>query len=98
MDKPEALQLLAAELEGLRHRSYIELAHMIDSPIHTEVSGTSGARYQVEVDVHWDVLPDGDVRVVAMIDDGGLRAFVPLTRDFIKRPDGTFVDEDQVGP
>jgi hypothetical protein len=30
---------------------------------------------------------------MAAVDDGGWWAFKPLTRDFIKRPDGTFVDE-----
>jgi len=30
---------------------------------------------------------------MASIDDGGWRAFAPLTRSFIKRADGSFVDE-----
>jgi hypothetical protein len=31
--------------------------------------------------------------VLGSIDDGGWRAFAPLTRSFIKSPDGTFVGE-----
>ena len=31
--------------------------------------------------------------MMASIDDRGWRAFVPLTSDFIVRPDGTFVGE-----
>ena len=27
------------------------------------------------------------------VDDGGLRAFVPLTEDFIMAPDGSFIGE-----
>ena len=30
------------------------------------------------------------------IDDGGLRAFAPLSDDFIMAPDGSFVGEDAV--
>ena len=41
----------------------------------------------------WDAHPNGNVRVSAGIDDGGLRAFLPLTSDFIKAPDGSFVGE-----
>lgn len=43
-----------------------------------------------EVQAFWDDEPDGAIRVMASIDDGGWRAFVPLTEDFILAPDGTF--------
>jgi hypothetical protein len=33
------------------------------------------------------------VHVLGAIDDGGLRAFVPLCDDFIMAPDGSFVGE-----
>ena len=49
--------------------------------------------YQGEIRVFWDAEPDGAIRVMASIDDGGWRAFVPLTEDFILAPDGTFVGE-----
>lgn len=49
--------------------------------------------YQGEVQVFWDDKPNGAIRVMASIDDGGWRAFVPLTADFILAPDGTFVGE-----
>jgi len=36
----------------------------------------------------------GDLRVIASIDDGGFTtSFTPLTSDFIKSPGGTFVGE-----
>jgi hypothetical protein len=31
--------------------------------------------------------------VIVNVDDGGFRAFVPLTADFIVGPDGSFVGE-----
>jgi hypothetical protein len=34
-----------------------------------------------------------NIRVLASIDDGGTRAFHPVTCDFIKAPDGSFVGE-----
>jgi len=53
------------------------------------VAGESGAIYQIEVNVIWDSKPDGDLRIVASIDDGGWRAFLPLTDSLIIKPDGT---------
>jgi hypothetical protein len=41
----------------------------------------------------WDDRTGGDLRVIGSIDDGGWRAFRPLSSDFIVRPDGTFVGE-----
>lgn len=49
--------------------------------------------WQLEVVVSWDDEPDGNVRVVASIDDGGLRAFVPMSEDFIESPSGELVGE-----
>ena len=58
-----------------------------------EVEAESGTWYQGGIQVFWDDKPDGAIRVMASIDDGGWRAFVPLTDDFILAPDGTFVGE-----
>ena len=33
--------------------------------------------------------PDGAICVMGAIDDGGVRAFVPLTDAFLKAPDGS---------
>ena len=55
--------------------------------------GPLGVRYQLELDAVWDRDEGGPVRVMAAIDDAGWRAFLPLTDDFIKAPDGSFVGE-----
>jgi hypothetical protein len=55
--------------------------------------GESGTRYQAEIEVVWDDKRDGNLRVFAAIDDGGWRAFAPLTNSFIVAPDGSFVGE-----
>ena len=41
----------------------------------------------------WDGKKDGNLRIIGAIDDGGLRAFIRLTEDFILTPDGSFVGE-----
>lgn len=58
-----------------------------------EREGASGAAYQFEIEVFWDDKPGGDVRVMGSIDDGGLRAFLPLCEAFIMSPSGRFVGE-----
>lgn len=49
--------------------------------------------FDLAAQTDWSNLAEGEVRVMASIDDRGWRAFGPLTSDFIIRPDGTFVDE-----
>jgi hypothetical protein len=94
MDKSEARRILAAELAQLRSASYSDLVtRLLDQEESVERVGASGTRYAVEVRAFWDGKPQGDLRVRAMIDDGGWRAFIPLVEDFIRAPDGSFVDE-----
>ena len=97
MDKREARGLLAKELEGWRQRPYVELASLVArEPVTGEVSGASGSHYQYEIEVFWDGNPGGDLRILGAIDDGGVRAFFPLTDSFIMATDGDFVGEDSV--
>jgi hypothetical protein len=58
-----------------------------------ERTGVGTATYQIEIEVVWDGLKGGNVRVIGSVDDGGWRAWVPLTRSFVKEPSGRFVDE-----
>jgi hypothetical protein len=94
MDKAEARSVLAAELAPLRSASYSELvARLLNHEESFERVGASGTRYAVEIRAFWDGEPQGNLRVRAMIDDGGWRAFIPVVEDFIRAPDGSFVDE-----
>jgi hypothetical protein len=95
MDNREARDLLAQKLAAYRRLSYAELAAKVGGEEHAEAIGSSGARYQIEVQLFWGGTR-GPVRVVGSIDDGGLRAFYPLTETFIRAPDGTFVGETPV--
>jgi len=55
--------------------------------------GYQGLDIVVEAQAFWDNKKETNIRVMASSDGGGTRAFHPLTRDFIKAPDGSFVGE-----
>jgi hypothetical protein len=94
MNKEEAIEVLEEELASLRDESYDELVRRISAgSLDFERIGPSGVTYQVEIQVLWDDRRGGNVRVMGSIDDGKWRAFVPLNREFIKAPDGSFVGE-----
>lgn len=93
MDREEALELLRRHLESYRRRSCLDLTRLIGKVETAELAGASGAAYQLEVAAHWDAAPGGSVRVVGTIDDGGWRAILPVSEDFIMAPGGAFVDE-----
>jgi hypothetical protein len=98
MNHQEALELLERELAKVRPLSHADLAQRIGGSVTRECAGADGAIYQIEMDFLWDDKPGGNIRVMASIDDGGWRALAPLTRSFIKRADGSFVDEEARQP
>ncbi len=51
-----------------------------------ELRGASGTEYQVETPFQWDARPAGAVRIIVSVDDGGLRAFAPLTPSVLAEP------------
>ncbi|MCX6923195.1 MAG: hypothetical protein NT154_08300 [Verrucomicrobia bacterium] len=95
MNKKEAHSILAEHLTGIRSRSYAELVSWMSERRNDtlEVVAPSGTRYCIEVQFFWDDKPNGDVRVVGSIDDGGIRAFLPVTDSFILSPEGRFVGQ-----
>lgn len=54
------------------------------------VAAESGTRYQIEIQVFWDDEEKKNLRVIDSIDDSGIRAFFPMTDDFIITRDGDF--------
>jgi hypothetical protein len=94
VDKGEARNLAEVVLASLRSESYDALVgRYLDNPERRELSGASGATYQVQIEGFWDRGTPGGLRVMVGIDDGGWRAFSPLCIDFIMASDGTFVGE-----
>jgi hypothetical protein len=95
MDRAEALAVADGIAEELRRVPYEALvARLLDAVETRDVAGASGTEYQIEVQGFWDrARRPGNLRVMVSVDDGGLRAFAPLTTDFIMAPDGSFVGE-----
>ncbi len=93
MDKREAATILASKLAEYRRRTYAELKRLLNNQDCFEIVGDSGTTYQLEYQAVWNDQPNGNLRVSRTIDDGGLRAFFPLTDSFIITHDGTFVGE-----
>ena len=93
MNKQEAQSLLRKTLKRYRKLSYDELRDMMGKIDILEVEGETGTQYQVEVQVFWDNKRKQNIRVLGAIDDGGWRAFLPITDSFIVASDGTFIGE-----
>ena len=93
MDNAAARAILLKELSAYRDRSYAELTALIGPEAFRREVTQDGVTYQLVIDLVWDDQPNGPVRVIGSVDNGGWRAFVPVSESFIKAPDGSFVDE-----
>jgi len=91
MNNAEAKSLLANELHALAGRSFSELVALIGHDEVKVVIGGSRVKYQIEFNVVWDSKPRKNLRIIGSIDDGGWRAFLPLTDSLIMKPDGKLV-------
>ena len=87
MDKSEAKRVLAKHRGKYKAKTYAELKDLIDELEVCEIAGPSGVLYQIEVTVLWDDKPNGQIRVIAAIDDGGWRAYCPLSGHLLVSPD-----------
>lgn len=89
MDKSEARKILREQMTRIGSRSHSELAPPLRVG-HIElykIHGESGMVYQVEIQFFWDDQPGNTIRIMGSIDDGGIRAFLPLTDSvLIARP------------
>jgi len=94
MNNTEAITVLERHLESYRRKTYSDLSSLVNiGPDTAEVIGPTGVKYQIEITGLWDDEANGVIRVLGSIDDGGIRAYVPLCSDFLMAPNGTFVDE-----
>ncbi len=90
---PATLQdALNEYVQELRSRPYAALASLVGQTISRELATDRGAII-LQTLIRWDDADAGHVRVIVNADDGGLRAFVPLSESFIMRPDGRFEGE-----
>ncbi len=94
MKKADFKSLLAPIVAEYRERPYeFWQSRTLEDDIRLEVTSVDGKSCQVEIEARWDDTPDGDIRVFFSIDDGGLRAFVPVMESFVVAPDGKVVGE-----
>ena len=91
MNEQAAYALIDAELRRLQELPYADLCALIGKVETKELVGEDGKRYQLEIEAFWDSKKGADIRLIVAADDGGWRAFKPLTGDFIMRPDGSLV-------
>lgn len=91
MDRAEAKLILATELAEFAARPYDKVMASLKHTDVKNVVGDSGTNYQIEINVFWDSKPDGNLRIMASVDDGGWHAFIPVTDSFIMKPDGTLL-------
>ena len=85
MKKTELLQHLNLEIERLKQKRYQELLKLTEE-VETRQSGEGDSFYQVEIQAFYDNKRKGTLRVLVAVDDGGRRAFKPLTGDFLVTP------------
>jgi hypothetical protein len=91
MNEQVAYALIDAELRRLQGLSYSDLSALIGKVETKELVGEDGKTYQLEIQAFWDSKKGADVRLIVAADDGGWRAFKPLTGDFMMRPDGSLL-------
>jgi hypothetical protein len=84
-----AARLLMPNCNRLQMATYSEPIASIGKIDRKKIVGEDGKTYQLEIQAFWDRDKGSDVRVIVLADDGGWRAFKPLTGDFIMRPDGS---------
>lgn len=93
MDKERARAVLAEALQPYRAKSHAALRDLIGQTDVFQIANPDGSDFQIEIEAFWDGKPDGDIRVMGGVDDGGWSAFSPLSDDFVMAPDGSFVGE-----
>ena len=94
MNKAEAEAIIDSELAKRREWTYEQLNAIAGAPKQSfEVTGASGTTYYVDVYALWDGEVGGPIRLLVTADDGGWRAFLPMSKSFIKAADGSFVGE-----
>jgi hypothetical protein len=88
MNTQEAREILSEVMREYRQKDYSYWENSIpESPLVISKTGESGVDYQIEIIIVRDAPKSRTIRVAFGIDDGGWRAFVPMTDDFLVEPE-----------
>ncbi len=93
MDTVEARRVLKERLAQYRLLPYADLVARIGNVEAVEIARGDGRPWELDFQFRWDGKSGGNVRVLGSIDDGGIRAFFPITDSFIKCPSEDLVGE-----
>jgi hypothetical protein len=88
MNRDEAIVRLHQYLDDLEAIGYSALTRRAGEDQAFEMRSETGTVYQLEVSILWDGKSGGAIRIIGSIDDGGLRAFLPLTDSRLVEPEG----------
>ena len=91
MNKLEAQSILDEQLAIFARQSYEELAKLVNVPKNIAVQSPSGTKFQIEFNIFYDSGKRDNLRIIGSIDDGGWRAFMPLTKTLIMKPTGELI-------
>jgi hypothetical protein len=88
MNIKEARTILSEIMREYRQKNYSYWeCSMPESPLVISKAGASGVDYQIEIIIARDAPNSRVSQVMFGIDDGGWRAFVPMTDDFLVIPE-----------
>jgi hypothetical protein len=86
MNKIEAKDVLRQELDSYRALKFDALVELVGDK-HYWVTAPSGSRYHLELNVVWEGRDRTCIRVRGLVDDGGMRALLPLNDSFLVSQD-----------
>ncbi|MGH7845604.1 MAG: hypothetical protein ACREQW_10600 [Candidatus Binatia bacterium] len=93
MNRDEAQSLLRVRVAELKAKSYPELKALLNNPECFEAKAGSGQIYQIEWEAFWESAREGNLKIIASIDDGKLSSsIVPITLAFVVTPGGKILD------
>jgi hypothetical protein len=79
LDKQEAAEIINNRLDTFESAGYQELIARIDQIEACEFEAPSGTTYNMEIQIFWDDQRKGVIRIMGSIDDGGIRAIIPMS-------------------
>jgi len=85
--------VLDARLAELKAKPYAELKALLNNPDCFEGTDASGQIYQIEWEAFWESAPEGNLKIIASIDDGKLLSnIVPVTLAYVVTPEGKILE------